>query len=121
MGIHDSANRLMKSEGLPRNVIIRHRLDFERMFEKGKRKNGRFIRLIFIPTGKPVVAGFVCSKKNGNAVKRNLYRRRMREAFRKNKSAFDGYEIIFMALPQIANASFKEIETDILEFAGKLK
>ncbi|WP_353893293.1 ribonuclease P protein component [Proteinivorax hydrogeniformans] len=56
--------------------------------------------------------GFVASKKIGNAVVRNRYRRLMKEAL-KTVNEFSGYDLIVLARPRIVKADFKTICKDV--------
>ncbi len=62
--------------------------------------------------------GVVASRKTGAAVARNRSRRRLREAFRLNRHLFQGkVDIILIARRSIVNASWKDIEEELLRLA----
>lgn len=62
----------------------------------------------------PARFGFIVSKAVGNAVTRNLVRRRMKTiADRRLRAGFTGTEIVFRALPAAAEATFSELEREL--------
>lgn len=64
--------------------------------------------------GVPARFGFIVSKAVGNAVTRNLVRRRLKSIVdRRLASGYEGVDIVFRALPAIAAASFAELEQEV--------
>ncbi len=57
--------------------------------------------------------GFVVSKAVGNAVHRNLVKRRLRALMAERLSGLRGRDIVVRALPSAAAASFAELSTDL--------
>ena len=114
----------MKLESLPKDIVIRHRDDFQVLFESGKRLAGKYVYLIYLPlAGKTesIKIGFVCGKKIVHAVQRNRYRRLMREIVRKNKRSFAGFRTLIVAQPAIIKSHHDSLEAEILSLAQKLK
>jgi ribonuclease P protein component len=115
------------TESLPKEIIIRHADDFDRLFGSGKRVAGKCIYLIYLPLTEeekktmPLQIGFVCGKKIGNAVYRNSCRRRMREIFRRNKNVFIGYKTLIVAQSAIAHSAREVLQHEILTLAQRLK
>lgn len=68
----------------------------KQVFAKGRRFSCGQLTIIYLRSRKQAV-GFVASKKVGSAVKRNLVKRRLREAYRMNKDIFKGLQVIFFA------------------------
>ena len=62
----------------------------------------------------PARFGYIVSKAVGNAVTRNLVRRRLKfiseQAIR---AGFTGVEVVFRALPAAAGASFPELQLEV--------
>jgi len=66
--------------------------------------------------------GIVASKKVGNAVTRNYYKRIFRVFFRTNKSIFlKGYNYVFILRSQVKNYSYKELEEIFIALVYKSK
>lgn len=74
-----------RTVGLKKQAILRGRGAFQRVFEDGRRLDGRLVGCIYavLPATRGAVrAGFVVSSRYLNAVRRNRVRRLLREAFR---------------------------------------
>ena len=68
----------------------------------------------------PFRAGFVTSKRIGNAVVRNRVRRRIREAVRQHQQAVrGGLWIVLIARPGAAKASYQQLEHEWLRLAKR--
>ncbi len=64
--------------------------------------------------GEPARFGFIISKAVGNAVHRNLIRRRLKTiAERRIAAGFEGMDIVFRALPSIVAAPYEELEREV--------
>ncbi|WP_183305019.1 ribonuclease P protein component [Canibacter oris] len=60
--------------------------------------------------------GFIITKTVGNAVTRNLLRRRLKSICEiAVKNGFSGAEVVFRVFPQAANVSYQELETAVLK------
>jgi ribonuclease P protein component len=80
---------LSSSNRLPKKAVLRGKINFDRLFSKGKTIHGAVssIRYIFIEEEAPQqLMAFVVRKKMGNAVLRNRLKRFMREAYRHHQS-----------------------------------
>jgi len=89
--------------------------DFRKVIECGSREIMETITTYRLPnqTGK-TRAGISVTKKSGGSVKRNLIKRRIREAIRKNAAELpNGEDIVFVARRGIEKASYESIERDI--------
>ena len=69
------------------------------------------------PTGSgPARAGLVVSRKVGGAVARNRAKRLLREALRlEGRELPEGLDLVVVARPSVAGASYREIAGDIRE------
>ncbi len=65
--------------------------------------------------------GFVVSRRFGNAVTRNRFRRRVRDVFRRNKERFGSLDIVVLPSKGMAihAATFEEIKGAVLALADK--
>ncbi|PII87337.1 ribonuclease P protein component [Leucobacter sp. OLJS4] len=70
----------------------------------------------------PARFGFIVSKAVGNAVTRNLVRRRLKFLVERGLHAgFEGADIVFRALPASAEAGFEGLERDVTRALGKVE
>lgn len=82
----------------------------------GRRVGGAFCitHAVLRAPGDPARFGFIVSKAVGNAVTRNLIRRRMKMIVeRRLHAGIDGVDVVFRALPAITEASFEQLEGEI--------
>ena len=83
---------------------------------------GRFFSVHALPNaaGNPRL-GLSVSKKVGNAVKRNLVRRRLKEIFRSSASELPaGVDIVVSARPSSAEADFDDLSHEFSRALDKL-
>ncbi|MBI4396274.1 MAG: ribonuclease P protein component [Elusimicrobia bacterium] len=105
--------------------------DFLRARRQGRKRVGRFLVLWMRSRGesppRATRLGIVVSRKDGNAVHRNLFKRRVREAFRLNKQRLSrGWDLVVAsktgrpASSQAFPAGYQELLRDFLEQARPL-
>jgi ribonuclease P protein component len=106
-----------------RQERVRHRRDYDRAYQQGRRVSGRLIRLYSAPNGLPHPRlGSTIGKAVGSAVVRNRLKRWIRETFRLNKEAFgDGFDYVVHVKPEAAAASHEELRGEILGLAETLE
>lgn len=108
---------------LPQKHRLRHEKDFARLSVKGRPLYGPFCVLRAWKSGSnPSKIGFVASGKIfKTAVLRNRLRRRLREAFRPLLPTVPpGYDMTFVARPELLKADFKEIQASLVHLIAKL-
>lgn len=91
--------------------------DYRGAVRTGRRVGGAFciVHAVFRSPEKPVRFGFIVSKAVGNAVVRNLVRRRLKTvADRSIQSGLVGYDIVIRALPASAEASYVQLEQEVV-------
>lgn len=101
-------------EVLPSQHRLRRSEDFGATIRHGKRVGGRFVvaHILNKSTRTPRV-GFVVSKAIGNAVRRNLVKRRLRAGATELLSSLDSIDVVFRALPRSARAQYRDLVTDM--------
>jgi ribonuclease P protein component len=94
---------------------LRTSTDFSTTVRSGVRNGRRNVVLYTAPIGdgEPSRIGFIVSKSVGNAVVRNLVKRRLREAGAFSLREYgSGFAIVVRALPASASASWDELLAD---------
>ena len=99
---------------------LRKSRDFRRVIEGGCRENLETITTYRLPNQtEDTRIGISVTRKLGGSAKRNLIKRRIREAVRKNASLFPGGEdIVIVARRRCLEAGYAQIERDIRRLGG---
>jgi ribonuclease P protein component len=94
-----------------REYRLRKKTDFERVFNQGKSCANRLAVLYYLESRvHKSRAGFVVSKRFGNAVKRNRVKRRYREALRSLWPRVEpGYDIVVLPREAGKEVAFQEL------------
>jgi len=93
---------------------IKNKIEFNRVFEKGKRYNGEFLALIVEKGSGTLKLGIIVNSKFGGAVERNRVKRKIREAFRSVAGKFkENPEIVIIPKGPAREAKTSEILTDL--------
>jgi len=88
---------------------LRKRDEFSALLRRGKAFRHRLLTLKALPNGLAFSrAGFLTSRRVGNAVVRNRVRRRLREVIRLAQLA-EGWDLVIIASPGAAAADYKEL------------
>jgi ribonuclease P protein component len=103
----------MSSNALPPVRRLRRRVEFQRVFDKGRRSHGRFLTIIAAPDGGPCARlGIVASKKLGGAVERNRAKRLIREVFRTTTPVERPLDVVVIPKAPLLVAPFEALERD---------
>lgn len=95
--------------------------EFERAYRKGIACRGRLFTVHAFPNELDTARlGLSVSKKVGNAVVRNLLRRRFKEIFRELAMEAQKLDIVVSAKPASAEASFGELRDEFERLLRKL-
>ena len=98
-----------------RNFRLSREKDIKHVKEKGKSKKDQLVLLRYLPNKLEISrAAFVASKFVGNAVTRNLIKRRMRASVAELWSSIKpGLNLVFYARSGSENASYNDLHNSI--------
>lgn len=95
--------------------------EFERVYRQGVAYRGKLFSVHAFPNELDTARlGLSVSKKVGNAVTRNMVRRRLKEIFRASKAEARGFDIVVSARPSAADAGFEELRGEFQRSLRKL-
>ena len=122
----DDAGEADGGERFPKHLRLRKTPEFQRVYD-AKNRAGDGVLLVFgapndlVYQGRPVTrVGLSVSRKNGNAVARNLVKRRLREAFRRCRPKLPaGWDFVLIPRPH-AGAGRDRFAASLVRLAAKL-
>ena len=95
---------------IPTKQRIRRAAEFRRVLTRGNRKSGDCVNVAALRNDLTYSRiGLSVSKRVGNAVTRNLVKRRIRNAFADMNIA-DGWDVIVTAKPPASNVSYTSLD-----------
>ena len=104
---------------LSRRQRLTRQMQFERTYAQQRRFVGRFM-VLWCYTGEDAALrlGVVASRRVGPAVTRNRAKRRLREAFRLNRHAFQGrMDVVLVARPAVIKAEWGDLVQELNRLA----
>jgi ribonuclease P protein component len=101
------------SNTLPPARRIRRRVEFQRVFDAGRRAHGRYLTIIAAPApGPDSRIGIVASKKLGGAVVRNRAKRLIREVFRTQDGPVQASDLVIIPKASALQVVAREVVND---------
>jgi ribonuclease P protein component len=111
----------LKREVLKKSEILRSSLEFERVLKGGKWIASPLF-IIYYREAQERKVGFAVSKRIKKKVLRNRIKRRLKELYRRNKDLFpEKIHMVFMGIPETAEAPFLQLQHTLREMIEKLK
>ena len=104
---------------VPQHQRLKHRNDFTRLRQIGRKKAHPLAVLIYCRNDEAVSRfGFSASRRVGNAVKRNRGKRILREAVRLSLQEFEidsGWDCLFIVRDRTPTAAFVDAQAAVLQ------
>jgi ribonuclease P protein component len=105
-------------EGLPKHQRLAKRREFLRVYELGRKIFARYSVLFYAPNELPHSRlGITATKKAGNAVLRNKYKRWSRETYRRHQHPLgldtQPIDVVINVKANAADASFRDFSDDL--------
>ena len=106
---------------LGRALRIAHSGVFQQAYEQGRRYVGSgMVMWLRSGEGAALRLGVVASRKVGDAVDRARAKRRLREAYRRNRYRFHGaYDVVLIARRALLGAPWPQVESELLRLASR--
>lgn len=113
-------NQHKKKYSLTKSEIIRSSHDISSIFDTGRFVRGRFFDLIWAGESRRQVA-FAVSKRIRTAAARNRIKRRLREAYRLEKTGFqEKLRLILIGHEKVLLAPFDDLRVEMRKMAARL-
>lgn len=102
---------------------VKSKIEFENIIKTGKKISDSYFVIYYKERGLLFSRfGISLSKKFGNAVKRNRYKRILREIIRKNQNKFkNAYDYIIIMKKNCDGLDYKVIENNLMTLLCKLE
>lgn len=105
-----------QSERFPKTRRVRHREEFQRVFDFSLRAKGRYATVLVAPNESGAARlGIVASRKLGDAVRRNRAKRLIREVFRRGSflPPGKGLDVVIIPRRELFDAQYSSLESDL--------
>jgi ribonuclease P protein component len=112
----------MGDQRFRRHQHIRQRSQFQQIYERGRKHQGRFLIVFTLDRGDAGAArlGIAATRKLGIAVERNRARRLVRELFRQHPAP-SGFDIVVIPRRPVFDAPYSSLEAEYVAIIGRLR
>jgi len=112
----DSVRAGLASQGFPKIYRLRRRSEFRRVYDEGQRRSASLATVFMRANGLPHARlGITAPTHLGKAVQRNRVKRRVREFFRRHRTALPGgWDIVVNPRRGVAEIPFQALERELL-------
>lgn len=108
-------------QGLGRHQRLTRSALFKEAYDQGQKWVGRYL-ILFLRSGEgaSLRLGVVTGRKVGAAVSRSRARRRLREAFRRNRAELEGpFDVVLVARQAILRAKWADLVDELMTLARR--
>lgn len=111
--------RYSDDERFRKDERLRKRSDFLKSQRKGQRRSGKYMVVYACPNGTDFTRiGLTVARKVGNAVTRNIWKRRLRETFRTHKQDLpQGFDFVVIVKAGFEPVSLQVMKEELLRLA----
>ncbi|TAM84816.1 MAG: ribonuclease P protein component [Acidobacteria bacterium] len=104
------------SAAFPKQYRLLRRLEFQRVYEQGRRRSASLCTIFYRPNGLAQTRlGITVPRRLGTAVLRNRIKRRVREIFRLHRQELPaGWDIVLNPRPAAARVAYPVLERELL-------
>ncbi len=121
----ESGHAVVRNAQFPPAMRLLSRPQFRRVFDRGRSRGDRRLIVYVCPREEPGPdhfprLGLTVSGKFGNSPLRNRFKRRVREAFRLNRSRLPaGHDLVVLPVGRGAAPDYADIEQSLVRLAGE--
>lgn len=104
---------------LTKGLRLQKNKEFAYIYRRGSKTRGKYFSIYALHGSREMKIGISISKKVGNAVVRNLYKRRLQHLFREVLGTMKVNKYVVVVNPYIKKATFQDLRADVIETAKK--
>ncbi len=100
--------------------IVKKNIEFNNIIENGKKYYSDIFFVYVLKNDSHNRFGISVSKKIGNAVIRNKYKRRIKDIIDKYDFKYDGYDMIFISRPRLKEYKYSYMKENIFKLLNMI-
>jgi ribonuclease P protein component len=115
-------NLMELKNGFPKGLRLLRPGQFQKVFEQGRRKSGPFLLIVFVSNQLSLNRfGISVGRKFGGAVRRNWFKRQVREAVRKLPREGGGWDVVICPKSKVEIPQSARLDQEISRLFNQLK